>query len=124
MGYLDEQELRLELCHIFTRTDEIGIGIIVVLFDSHCHLSPWTWFHKQIGTLQSLSLITYHVDLGLYLSWIFIILPQNDSDEIRDVVARLMLYFEILLEFGSHSHLGACHYHIIVSLSEDPSHSL
>lgn len=94
----------------------------LLLFDLHLHFPTRMRLNEQICLLQSLPLVTNHIDFRHDLTLILLIRPQDDCDKVRDGVSRLMAHLVLLLEVCSHSYILLTHYNIMIGLSKQPSH--
>lgn len=94
----------------------------LLLFDLHLHFPTRMRLNEQICLLQSLPLVTNHIDFRHDLTLILLIRPQDDGDKVRDGVSRLMAHLVLLLEVCSHPYILLTHYNIMIGLSKQPSH--
>jgi len=65
----------------------IFIEIELLFLDPHLHFPSTTGFNKQVSVLNSLTLVTDHVDLRLNVVGVLFVRSQNDCDEVGYVIA-------------------------------------
>lgn len=74
--------------------------------------------------MQGLTLVADHVDLRFHFRGVLLIGPEDDADEVGNVIARLMRHSMLLLKLRCHPDMLLAHYDIVVGFCEDPPDSL